>query len=245
VIEAARVHARIAWLSMRRRKLIWICAALAFLPAVASAILLAEGNGGRDLYDNLMELYFYFMVPFVPTLLLASAVGDEVDGKTYTFWFARPAPRAAMLLGRWAAATAAAAAIMAIALLLSWALSMIRLSSDFVPELIHFLRTELGALLGVAAFGALAIAIGTFFVKHPLIAAIVYLLVIEATIGSTPLVINAVALSWHLRNLADLGQPSNFGPTAHIPVLISAAILVIAPPGLLALAGFRLKDAEY
>lgn len=245
MIQAAKVHARIAWLSMRRRKLIWICAALALLPAVASAILLAEGNGGRDLYDNLMELYFYFMVPAVPTLLLASAVGDEVDGKTYTFWFARPAPRAAMLLGRWATATAAAAAIMALALALAWGLSMIRLSTEFLPELIHFARTELGAILGVAAFGALAVAIGTFFVKHPLIAAIVYLLLIEAALGSTPLVINVVALSWHLRNLADLGQPSNFGPTAHIPVLISTVILFAAPAGLLALAGFRLKSAEY
>jgi ABC-type transport system involved in multi-copper enzyme maturation permease subunit len=215
------------------------------LPALASAALLAQGNGGRDLYDNLMELYFYFMVPFVPTLLLASAVGDEVDGKTYTFWFARPAPRAAMLLGRWATATASAAAMMALSLLVAWGLSMLRLSTPFFPELVHFARTEIGAILGVAAFGALAITLGTFFVKHPLIAAIVYLLLIEATVGSTPLVINVVSLSWHLRNLADLGQPSNFGPTAHIPVAISTGILLIAPAGLLALAGFRLKSAEY
>jgi ABC-type transport system involved in multi-copper enzyme maturation permease subunit len=204
-----------------------------------------EANAPAVVFANVLMQQIGLPVPAVPTLLLASTLGDDVEGKTYTFWFARPQPRAAMLLGRWAAATAAAAAIMAIALALSWGLSMIRLSTDFLPELIHFARTELGALLGVAAFGALAIAIGTFFVKHPLIAAIVYLLLIEATLGSTPLVINVVALSWHLRNLADLGQPSNFGPTAHLSVLISAVILFIAPAGLLALAGFRLKTAEY
>ncbi len=242
---STRVYARLAWLSLKRGRLLWICAALALLPALASGVLLAEGNGGRDLYDNLLEIYFYFVVPFVPTLLLASAVGDEVDGKTYTFLFARPAPRLALLLGKWLSSTIAAAAIIGAAVALAWGLSMTRLSTEFGPELVHFLRSEAAALLGVVVFGALAITIGSVFVKHPLVAALIYWLAVEATLGSTPLIVNVVALSWHLRNLADLGQPSNFGPTAHVPVALSLAILLAAPALLLSLAGLKLKSAEY
>jgi ABC-type transport system involved in multi-copper enzyme maturation permease subunit len=245
MISAVKTHARLAWLAMSRRKLVWICAALAFLPAVAAVALIAQGNGGRDLYDKLMELYFRFMVPFVPTLLLAPAVSDEVEGRTWTFLFARPAPRVSLLLGKWAAATTAGAAILAAALALAWGLCLTRLTTDFGPELLHFLRTELAAVLGVAAFGAVAAALGTAFVRHPLIAAILYLLVVEAWLGSQPVVLNVVAVSWHLRNVADLGQPSNFGPTAHIPAALSALLLLGLPPALLTLAGFKLKTAEW
>jgi ABC-2 type transport system permease protein len=244
MIAAVKTHARLAWLSLKRRKLIWICAGLSFLPALASIILLAQGNGGRDLFDNLMELYFHFMIPFVPTLLLATAVGDELDGKTHTFLFARPAPRISMVLGKVIAATAASAVVMMAAVALAWGLSMLRLSTDFGPEVVHFLRTELGTLLGVIAFGALAATLGTAFVKHPLVAALVYLLLIEATLGSTPLVINVVALSWHLRNVADLGQPSNFGPATHVPVAASIIVLLGAPALFLSLAHAKLSRSE-
>ena len=238
-------YARLAWLSMRRKKLLWICAGLSLLPAVASLALIAQGNGGRDLYDNLMKLYFSFMVPFVPTLLLAPAVSDEVEGRTWTFLFARPAPRVTMLLGKFVAAGAASAVILAASLALAWGLCLTRLSTDFGPELVHFLRTELAAVLGVFAFGALAAALGTAFVKHPLIAALIYLLVIETWLGSSPMVLNVISISWHLRNLADLGQPSNFGWTAHLPAALSALILAALPAGLLSLAGFKLKTAEW
>ena len=110
--------------------------------------------------------------------------------------------------------------------------------------MVHFLRTELGALLGVIAFGALAAAIGTAFVKHPLVAALVYLLLIEAALGSAPLIINVVALSWHLRNVADLGQPSNFGPMAHLPVAASIVVLLGAPALFLGIAHMRLEKLE-
>jgi ABC-type transport system involved in multi-copper enzyme maturation permease subunit len=245
VIAAARVHARLAWLGLRRRKLLWILAGLLLLPALASGVLVAEGNGGRDLFDNMMQPYFFFLIPFVPALLLSSAVGDEVDGKTWTFVFARPAPRGAMLAGKWAAATAAATALTAAALALSFALAMTRLSDDFLPELLHFLRVEAAAMIGVAAFGALAAAIGTLFVRHPLVATLIYLGAVEATLGSAPLVVNVATLSWQLRNLADLGQPSNYGPSAHVPALLSLALLVSVPSALLALAGWKLRTAEY
>jgi ABC-type transport system involved in multi-copper enzyme maturation permease subunit len=240
-----KTYARLAWLSLKRKKLVWICAGISLLPALASIALIAQGNGGRDLYDNLLKLYFGFTVPFVPTLLLASAVNDEVEGKTYTFLFARPAPRWSMLVGKFAAATAAGAVMMAAALAVAWGLCLTRLQGDFGPELVHFLRSELAAVLGVAAFGALAAALGTAFVKHPLIAALIYLLIIEVWLGSQPVILNVAAISWHLRNVAELGQPANYGPTAHLPAAISALILAGLPAGLLALAGMRLKSAEY
>ena len=73
----------------------------------------------------------------------------------------------------------------------------------------HLLRVELAAVAGLCAFGALAAAIGTLFSRHPLVAVLVYLMLIEAGLGSAPIVLNLITVAWHLRNVAELPLPDD------------------------------------
>jgi ABC-type transport system involved in multi-copper enzyme maturation permease subunit len=239
------IYARLTWLRLKRGRVAWVALALMLLPALGSAALLFHGDGGRDLYDNTLELYYYFLVPFVPALLLAPAIGDEVEGCTYTFLFARPAPRASMVLGKYLATTAGAAAAVAVALALAWGVAIVRPPPELGPEVTHFARTLAGALLGVAVFGAVAIFIGSIFTRHPLVASLVYLALVESGLGSAPLVINLGALSWHLRNVGELGQPSNYLFSLHVPVALSLAIVVAAAALALGGAALIVRRAEY
>src|SRR5439155_10711427 len=73
---------------------------------------------------------------------------------------------------------------------------------DFTNGLGHLARVLGAAALAVLVYGALAAVIGSCLTRHPFVAVMLYLLVVEALLGSTPVNVNLVALSWHLRNLA-------------------------------------------
>lgn len=242
---ATRVHMRMSWLRLRRGRVGWAVALLAALPLVYTIALALGGHWGRGLFDDVCELYFRFLVPFVPSLLLASAVAEEVEGKTFTFVFARPAPRGALVLGKWAAATLPGVVLLAPTLALIWVVAHVRFAGDMLGELPHLLRVEAAALLALAAFGALAAAVGALFSRHPLVAVLGYLVLIEAGLGSAPLVLNLVALTWHARNLAELPLPSVDGLALAVPAWASALWLALVTPGLLAVTMAGVRGAEY
>lgn len=243
--QASRIYARMAWLRLRRGRLIWVAAAMFALPLVYVVGLAIAGHWGRGLFDDVCELYFRFLVPFVPALTASAAVAEEIENKTFTFVFARPAPRGALVLGKLWAATAPAIAIVVPSLALAWLVAQLRFSGDLADTWPHLLRVELAALLGLCAYGALAAALGTLFSRHPLVAVIVYLLLIEEGLGSAPLVLDVVALSWHLRNLAELPLPATTFLTLAVPWWGSALVLLVATPALIALTNVGVNGAEY
>ena len=102
---ALATHTHWAWMRLRRGRLVWVALVLLALPVLATALLAASGKWGRDLFDNILEVHFRFLVLFLPALATSQAVGEEIDQKTFTFVFARPAPRWAMSIGKYLAAT--------------------------------------------------------------------------------------------------------------------------------------------
>ncbi len=243
--QATRIYAEMSWMRLRRGKMVWLCLALLALPVVIAGVLAAAGQWGRGLFDSLLEIQFRFLIPFLPALLASSAVAEEIEERTFTFLFARPAPRPSLVLGKYLAIAVPLAAATALSVALSFAISMARFPSDASALVPHLLRAEAAALLGVLAFTALAIVIGAIFTRHPFVAVIGYLLIVEAGIGSLPILLNLIAVSWHLRNLAELPLPEIAFLTVQVPIWISA--LVPAVLGALCLGGAALsvKNAEY
>jgi ABC-type transport system involved in multi-copper enzyme maturation permease subunit len=241
----AGVIARMTMTRLRRGRLLWVCLALLALPVAGAAVLAAGGNGLRDLYDNLLEIYFYFLVPFVPALLASPSVAEEVEARTVTFLFARPAPRAALVLGKYLAVVASVGAAVALSLAAAWLISMLPAPSEIPENLAHLARTELAALLGVAAFGALACAASALFSRHPFAAVVIYLVVVEAGLGTAPLMVNLLAISWHLRNLAELPRPESMFFAVAVAPWESALLAAGAAALLLAVASLVVRHAEY
>ena len=242
---ATRVHARLAWLRLRRGRLQRAAVALAALPPVAALPLALTGQWGTGFFAHMVDLYLRFLVPFVPTLLAASTVADEIESRTITYVFARPAPRSALVVGKYVAAVLPAAAAMAVSVALTWLCAMLRFPGDMPSAAGDLARAEAATVLGVLAFGAIALALGAVFTRHPFMAAAVWLLVIEAGLGATPIVLHLLAVSWHLRNVAGLDGGAGSGVLSlDVPAWASAAWATVVAPLGLAVAAAALANAE-
>jgi len=243
--EASRIYARMAWLRMRRGRVVWLAAAMFALPLVYVAGLAIAGHWGRGLFDDVCELYFRFLIPFVPALTASATVAEEIENKTFTFVFARPAPRGAMVIGKLWAATVPAIAVVVPSLVIAWVVAQLQFSSDMADTWPHLLRVELAAVAGLCAYGALAAAIGTLFSRHPLVAVLVYLMLIEAGLGSAPIVLNLITVHWHLRNIAELPLPDTAFMALTVPWWGSAIFAVAVTPLLVWLTNVGVSGAEY
>jgi ABC-type transport system involved in multi-copper enzyme maturation permease subunit len=242
---ATATHARLALLRLRRGRLFWVCLGLLALPVLVTAALAAAGSWGRGLFDEVLEIYFRFLLPFVPALLAAPCISDEIDAQTYTFVFARPAPRAALVLGKYLAVVVPLAVVVAVALPLVFGVTMIRFPGDAAGQLGHLARVGSAALLAIAGFAALATACGALFTRHPFVGVVGYLLLVEAGLGTAPIVLNLAALSWHLRNVGDLPRPDTFLLAVSVPVWVSLLVAVALPALFLGGAALLVRDAEY
>jgi ABC-type transport system involved in multi-copper enzyme maturation permease subunit len=243
--EASRIYARMAWLRMRRGRVVWLAAAMFALPLVYVAGLAIAGHWGRGLFDEVSELYFQFLIPFVPALTASAAVAEEIENKTFTFVFARPAPRGALVIGKLWAATVPALLVVVPSLAIAWVVAQLRFPADMADTWPHLLRVELAAVAGLCAYSALAAAIGTLFSRHPLVAVLIYLMLVEAGLGSAPLVLNLITVHWHLRNIAELPLPETAFMALAVPWWASAIAVLALTPGLILLTNTAVNGAEY
>jgi ABC-type transport system involved in multi-copper enzyme maturation permease subunit len=244
--EAMKVYAGMTWTRLKRGYLLRTCAALIALPVVIAVPLVIAGQWGGGFFENMLEVYFRFIVPFVPALLASPCVAEEIENRTFTFVFARPAPRAALVFGKYVAIVVPAVIAVVLSVAIVWLLAMLRFREDMPGALPLLLRGEAAAVLGVLVFSALACAFGSMFTKHPFVAVAVYLLIVEAGIGSTPIVLHVLAVSWHLRNLTGL-LPASTGGFLSIDIPAWGSALWVCIVGFLGLGGAALSisGAEY
>ena len=147
-------------------------------------------------------------MPFVPALTASAAVAEEIENKTFTFVFARPAPRGALVVGKLAAATLPAIAVVVPSLAIAWLVARAALPGRLADTWPHLLRVELAAVAGLCAYRRAGGGDRHGVLAPSARGGAVYLLLIEAGLGSAPIVINFVTVAWHLRNLAELPLPA-------------------------------------
>jgi ABC-type transport system involved in multi-copper enzyme maturation permease subunit len=242
---ASRIYAEMTWTRLKRGRLVWACAVLLALPILGAAALAIGGHWGTGLFDELMEVYFRFLVPFVPALLASPIVAEEIESRTFTFVFARPAPRTALVLGKYFAVVTPVLLAQTVAVALVYFIALARFPGDIGTNLPHLAGTLAAVALGTLAYAALALALGSAFTRHPFVGVVLYLLLIEAGLGSAPIVLNLVALSWHLRNLAGLPLPDIAFMALHVPAWASACAVSAVGGLCVFLATVSVGGAEY
>jgi hypothetical protein len=238
------VHARREWLRLKRRRVLPLIALGALLPVLCEGVMAFYGSWGRGLFDDVLEIYFRVLVPFAPGLILAPHLHDELERKTLGLLFVRPAPRGALILAKWLTACGPIAVACALALLGSFTLAMLRFPEDVVGNLAHLGQAELAAVVGVFAFGALALGLGTVLRTHPVIG-VLAALVADAGLAALPVTLHLVAPTWHVRNLAGLPLPTTYLVKVDVAAWKSLAGLITLTALVVVATLARVRRAEY
>jgi ABC-2 type transport system permease protein len=257
--HAIRVYAEMRWRRLRRGRIIIGSLVIALLPAAVAAIAAAKGRWGSGLFNESLEMYFRLLLPLAPILLASAAVGEEVDANTHTYLFARPAPRAAIVLGK------SLTSILAIMPAFLVGVGMCFLVAVVMPaalsDSVHAADIDaakgailpaLGAIaLGVPVYTGVAAGIGTLFVRRPLLGGMLYILLFEWIFASLPGALKIVSINFYLRAVAGLLPDTTtvggifriWEPHPDAWVAIIVAIALGAGYGLLGM--WLVTDAEY
>jgi ABC-type transport system involved in multi-copper enzyme maturation permease subunit len=243
LMTAVGTYRRMHWTRLSRGRLRYALIVLLLLPVAAAGAALGFD---RAPFDYVLELYFRFLVPFLPALGASAIVSEEIESKTFTFIFARPAPRFAMVLGKFVAFTAPLLAGFTLSLALAFAVSSVRGSGDdFSAALGHFARVLGVVLLGVTAFSAITSLVGSWFTRSPFMGAMGYVLLIEWIFNFVP-AFKLLTVSWHLRNLAAFHRTAVFLVSdMDVPLWASALVVVVLAALSMLGAAAAVSGAEY
>lgn len=170
----------VTWKRLLRGRALWVCALIAALPA-----LIAFGlKHDRDMME-LMRFAQFRVMAILPPIFVASSVGEEIEDKTITYLWSRPIARWSLLLGKIAALAPVAAVLSAV----GWALATVVRGEPIQPQ-------ELGAFVaGSFALSLIAAGIATLVPRQGMALAIIYLLVVDPTMGAIPASIRDISVT--------------------------------------------------
>ena len=227
--------------------LLGIPVALAILYRVLSSGDATPPLSGFDAYSFILTVFYVRnAVPFAALFYASALVGDEVEGRTITFLLTRPIPRAAILLGKFAAYLATGIALSLPAIVVTFLLLVSAQGLDRVGPLVGDLARDLGVVaLALLAYGALFTLLGVVL-RRPLIPGLMFLLLWEM-LANLPGYLPRFTVTAYLRSLIPYRPPLEglsevFGQV--LPTGLSLTVLSgIAVVGLAAAVGiFSIRE---
>ena len=194
--------------------------------------------------------YIRFIVPVLGVFYGTALIADEVDDRTITYLFTRPIPRAAVLLGKYAAYLVCTTMVVLPSVVVVYLLvAPIQggLAGSFVALLV-----DLGILwAGLAVYGALFALVGSL-VKRPLLVGLGFVLGWEPTVLLVPGYLRQFTLAHYLQGLVPHTMPQGdtleflralfrTTPTVGMSLTVLATVTVVS----LALAMWTISHREY
>jgi ABC-type transport system involved in multi-copper enzyme maturation permease subunit len=222
---ATRIVRTLARSEPGRTRRMTIVAMLLLLPAVTAIGLAALGRWGAGVFDELLQLDLAFLAPFLPIMLLGSTVADELERGTAGFLFVRPAPRAALLLGRLAAVAPMMFGAAAGSLLIAFVALHARFMGDLPAALPHLATALLAVLGGLLLYSVFALGGGAALRKRPIVGLLVFL-VVDAGLARSPLLLRLFAPAHHLRVVAGLPDAGTMALPFAVPAWASGLYLI-------------------
>lgn len=200
VVEAAgQVMVRQLAASLRGKRFLVAAAITGLCPGLA---LLVRDPDPVILVRLVVLLLVPFLLPLVAVSLGSGLLYDEAEEGTLTFLFATPASKAAVVMGKWAAALVAGWTVGFLALGLTLLFTATPLD-DRGP----FLRAcWLAVLLGFPAYLGIFTLLGTLF-RRGFLAGLIYAYGYELVVGFIPGVAKRLSLGYFLRSLLEPGAP--------------------------------------
>jgi ABC-2 type transport system permease protein len=140
-----------------------------FLPVAVSLVIKFNqifsgkaGGGNGYLFNNLIMLFYLQLIILILALFYGTSVcAEEVEGKTLPYLVTRPVPKAAVVLGKYAAYTIVTIGMVTLGLVFSFL--VLNIDHLLNPSIYRTLGRYLGVLiLGVMAYTALFTFLGSF-----------------------------------------------------------------------------------
>jgi ABC-2 type transport system permease protein len=155
---------------------------VAFLPVVipvAIALFSAAPSlpRGIDTFTSLVEkLYIDVVAPLFALFFGCMLIADDVENHTLQYILTRPVPRSATVLGRFLAYLVFVSVILISAIVFAFAasttLGSFQVTAGSLRLLLHYCGVIFASL---AAYGALAMCLGAYFSKRPVVYGIAFL----------------------------------------------------------------------
>jgi ABC-type transport system involved in multi-copper enzyme maturation permease subunit len=188
----------VTWKRLLRGRALWVCAVIAILPA-----LIAGGLRNVREMPEMLQFAQFRVMALLPPIFIASSIGEEIEDRTITYLWSRPIARWTLVVGK-----IAALAPVAIALILAgWVVATLVQGKQPMPqELVAFAA-------GTIVISMIAAGIATLVPRQGMSLSIIYLVIIDATIGAIPASLRDISVTrqvWLLSGLegtADLVTP--------------------------------------
>lgn len=197
---------------------------MAAAPVVITALAANFGPddvSGETFFLNIgLILAMGFSVPLLSVSLGVGVVASEAEGRTITYPFTRPVPRASLFLGRWLASLTLLAFLVG-GCVLGMAVAAGLRSPVPDSDVSQFLTA---CLMGVTVYSLGSAVIGTLF-KRGLVIALGYAFAIEVVLSLVPGSGRKLTLQHYLRSIFLEGRDGYFG----IDEAISTQLLIPAP----------------
>jgi ABC-type transport system involved in multi-copper enzyme maturation permease subunit len=213
--------ARLALVRAIRGRALWIAAALALLPVVVVSVRVGLGHGHDDVWRTAFELTL-LTLPIVPSILIGPSLADELEDKTSAYLWSRALPRWSIITGKLLGLAPIAAVILVVALSVSW---MVIGGPAAVPA-----GVAVGGLVGVGAAAltgsAMVAGLSTLLPRHAVAVSVVWLLFVDSSIGSLPLKLRYLSISFGGRTLAGFTDVGLAAGTITLLALAGAGVAV-------------------
>jgi ABC-2 type transport system permease protein len=204
-IDASFAIARVTLTRMLRGRSIWVVIGLCVLPTLWAAVQKVDSVDDM----GLVFVTWALLLAILPPVLLAAAIGEEIEERTASYLWSRPIPRWSIVIGKMVALVPI--------LWLALGASVLVPFYVFVPNAAAHgdVAARIGAMAILATLGAAAVTAGltTIAPRYGTILSIAYLLfiddplaAIDASISRMSVIYNAIQIAAINDNAQSLGR---------------------------------------
>lgn len=212
--------ARVTLKRISRGQAVWVALGIAVIPVIVAIVLHQAVTNPTDRLTFTLDLYVVemFVLAIVPSLFVASSIGEEIEDRTITYLWSRPLPRWHVIAGKLLALAPIAAALV----IVGWLLAM-QVAYDHLPPV----WTTVALAIAAIAVSFVAAGISTLAPKHGMALTIIYMLLFDLPIGEIPASLQILSISHQARLLAGI-QMHGVRPTDRVAPGITIAVLAAA-----------------
>jgi ABC-type Na+ efflux pump permease subunit len=195
--SAALVVAQLSLVRLARGRAVWVSAVIAALPVAFASFMRSRGHGGELRVDLLV--FELLTLAVLPSMFVASSIGEDLEDRTSTYLWSRPVPRWAVLAGK----LLALAPLASLLVTASW-IAAVGLGTGAPPTVSSCLALAGGGL----AIGAVAGGLATLVPRHGMPLTIAYMLFFDLPVGLMPVSLAELSVTHHIRAIAEAGEAS-------------------------------------